>query len=261
LKEEVGETDSCFPYKTYFRTEEEQRGVILAKTDKYALVFLETDEKQHHGYKAVLFRLEDITPVADCYEEEEWSGYLSSSVSAYYVTALCPDLAGVRLSRGEFVSVKGYVHAPNRDYARISYQTKDHIIAYGYVPASFLTEINPLSSSASSFTAGYVKENEDGIIFTAQDGETLTITERTRAKLYADGDGYLARVEVDGKTYTAHVTEDDVDWGSSDALRISLIIILTVLALVIIGAYVYLYPRKSAKNAPHKKKQSDKKKS
>lgn len=255
LKQQLGEEDGFFPYKTYFRTEEEQRGVVLAKTDRYALVFLETDDRQHHGYKSVLFRLEDVIPVTGCYEEERTGGYLSSSVSSYYVTALCTDLAGVRLTRGTYVVVEGYVHAPNRDYARISYQTEERATAYGYIPASFLTEINPLSASAGSFTAGYVKKNAEGILFTAEDGETVTLTERTRAKLFADGEGYLARVEIDGKAYSARLTENDVDWGSSDALRISLIVILTVLALVIVGVYIYLYPRKRPSDAPRKRRE------
>lgn len=254
----LSETGAYFPYETYFRTGAEERGVLLASTDRYALVLLEAGEKPNRGYKAALFRSEALRSVTEVYEEAEGSGYLSSAVSSYYVPALCTDLASVRLSRGALVSVHGILHAPNRDYARISYQTEERAEAYGYIPASFLTEINPLSPPATSFTAGYVKKNGDGILFTADDGQTVTLTERTRAKLYADGDGYLAHVEIDGKTYKAHVLKDEVDWGSSDALRISLIIILTVLALVIIGAYVYLMPRKSA-DAPRKKSDGKKK--
>lgn len=252
LKETLSEKGAYFPYETYFRTSKEERGVLLASTEKYALVLLETGEKPNRGYKAALFRSEALRPVAEYYEEAENTAYLSSAVSSYFVPALCTDLTNVRLSRGAHVTVHGFVHAPHRDYARISYQTEERAEAYGYIPASFLTEINPLSPPATSFTAGYVKKNADGILFTADDGETVTITERTRAKLYADGDGYLAHVEIDGKIYQAHVLKDDVDWGSSDALRISLIIILTVLALIIIGAYAYLLPRKSA-GAPRKK--------
>lgn len=260
LKETLSEKDAYFPYETYFRTAKEERGVLLASTDRYTLVLLETDEKPNRGYKTALFRSEALRSVPDEYEETESAGYLSSAVFSYYVPALCTDLASVRLSRGALVSVHGILHAPNRDYARISYRTEERAEAYGYIPASFLTEINPLSPPAASFTAGYVKKNDDGILFTADDGETVTLTERTRAKLYADGDGYLAHVEIDGKTYKAHVLKDEVDWGSSDALRISLIIILTVLALVIIGAYVYLMPRKRAES-PRKKSDGKNKKS
>lgn len=257
LKQTLSEETAYFPYETYFRTAESKQGIVLAVTDKYTLVLLENrQDRQNHGYKAALFRTQTLSPESEYYEEENKNAYLSSAVSSYYVPALCTDLGGERLSRGISVTVHGYVHTVYRDYARISYETEENGTAYGYVPASYLTEVNPLAGSAVNYTAGYVKQHEDGILFTAADGETINVTERTRARLYADGDGYLARVEKDGKAYFASVTADDVDWGSSDALRISLIIILTVLALVIIGAYVFLMPwrRSGAKQKKNREK-------
>ena len=64
-----------------------------------------------------------------------------------------------------------------------------------------------------------------------------------QARLTRNEDGtYTAAYEKDGVVYTAIVEEGQIDWGESDALRIALIVILSVLAFVIIGAYVFLLP-------------------
>ena len=42
--------------------------------------------------------------------------------------------------------------------------------------------------------------------------------------------------------YSAVVTEEMLDRDNAEVLRISLIIILTVLALVILGVYIFLLP-------------------
>ena len=58
-----------------------------------------------------------------------------------------------------------------------------------------------------------------------------------------DGTFTAHYTDESGRLYTAVVSAKMIDDGTSDALRISLIIILTVLALVIIGAYFFLLPR------------------
>ena len=58
---------------------------------------------------------------------------------------------------------------------------------------------------------------------------------------------YTARYEEDGVEYTATVEEKQIEWGESDAWRIALIVILSVVAVLIIGGYVFLLPRRNKK--------------
>ena len=68
------------------------------------------------------------------------------------------------------------------------------------------------------------------------------MTERVQVRLYDNGDGtYTARL-FDDPAYSATVTEDMLNKDNSEVLRIALIVILSVLALVIIGVYIFLLP-------------------
>lgn len=238
------ESDSpYFPYVGYSRLTEGKRGVLLAETDKHFVVLLA--EKQ--SYDAVLYRKNGVTVVPD---SEYWTAaesekYLSSDVSAYFAPALASELAGERLARGASVRVLGFVQAPEREYARIRYGSEERAVFTAYIPKSYLTEVSPHPVRGDEYLAAFLKPDGEGIVFRTSSGETLLVTERTAATFAEQEDGsYLARIEKDGEVYTAYVSKDRVDFGNSDAVRISLIIILTVLALVIIGAYVYLLPRK-----------------
>lgn len=235
---------SCFPYRRYYRTEEVKEGVLIGETESYYLVVLFED----NAYTANVFRKNEnyLLPEESYWTETERSAYLSSTVSPYHFPCLASELGEDKLARGIAVTVQGIVAAPERDYALIEY-TADGATKSGYVPLSYITDISPIAADEESYTLGWIKANDDGILFTADNGETLLVTERTEAKFYQDGDGYTARFEKDGTVYTAHVTAEEMDIGESDALRISLIIILTVLALVIVGSYIYLLPKKGKK--------------
>ena len=66
--------------------------------------------------------------------------------------------------------------------------------------------------------------------------------ERVQVRLYDNGDGtYTARL-ADDLSYGATITGDMIDDGNAEVIRIVLIVILTVLALVILGVYLYLLP-------------------
>ena len=57
----------------------------------------------------------------------------------------------------------------------------------------------------------------------------------------------VARLYKDGAYYYATVTADQIARPASEALRISLIVVLSVAAALIIGGYVFLLPRKKEK--------------
>ena len=129
----------------------------------------------------------------------------------------------------------------------------------GYVPKSFLTSVSPLPEETEEYLSVYIKANEEGIVFLSEDGEQLIVKERTEAKAVKNEDGtYTVTVEKDGKSYVAtSVKESQIDWQKSDSLRIALIVILSVLVLLIIGAYLFLLPR-TPKDQPKKKERTEK---
>ncbi len=233
-----------FPYLAYYRTDAPMQGVLVATKDRYALVILYEVETASRAFTATLFRMDDPLeplPTEEYFRAEQQRAYLSSDVSSYYYPCLHPALAQDALARGTDVEVRGYLKLPERDYALVSYGDR-----FGYVPAAYLTDVRPLPEDAGAYEPAWLKESAEGVRFTASDGEELLVTERTRVELVENDDGtYLARLLKDGKTYRATVTEGQIDRGESDALRISLIVILFVLAVGIIAVYLFLLPKKS----------------
>ena len=127
-------------------------------------------------------------------------------------------------------------------YALVEYETDARTAVRGWIPASYLTTISPDPSTGDQYTLSYLKPS-DGIRFTNEAGEERIVTERTQVQLFDNGDGtYTARLSEDS-SFSAIVTADMVDNDGSEAIRIALIVILTVLALLIIGVYIFLLPR------------------
>ena len=256
---ELKTENEYFGYRGYYRTEEAHRGVLLTREGEYSLVVLCGED---NSYTASLFRLEDITVDEDEYwnplSEEgaranywgtDGETYLASEFSAYYFPCLMPDLAREKLQRGLTARVIGVVNAPEREYALIEYGTA-RTFSRAYVPVNLLSEVDPYPPAADAYFLGWLKASEKGVIFTDRYGNKVTVTERTLMRFYQGEDGtYTARFTGDGTLgaegveYSAEVTENMFERGESDAWRISLIIALSVLALVIIGAYVFLLPR------------------
>ncbi len=255
--EPLKEGPACFPYSFYYRTAENVRGVLLAEKGDYVLVLLYEVSDYDRVFTVNLFRVEpelrQPVPEAEYWQSAQQTRYLTSAVSGYYFPCLHPSLACAELPRGAKVSVLGYAQAPERSYALIEYtengqgmserETSETIF---FVPASYLSDVSPIPEEEGKFEPAWLKASANGVVFTADDGETLTVKERTRAYFSENGDGtYTARISVDGKVYTAYnVAAGMIDRGASDALRISLIVILTVTAVGIVGAYFYLLPRK-----------------
>lgn len=136
----------------------------------------------------------------------------------------------------------GYFTAPDREYALVEYDDgAGRSTARGWIPASYLSAVSPDLSAGETYTLGYLKAS-DGILFTAADGSEQTVTQRVQVRLYDNGDGtYTARL-ADDVAYSAVVTEDMIDKDNAEVLRIALIVILSVLALVIVGVYLFLLP-------------------
>lgn len=233
-----------FSYRRYYRTENAHRAVVLAETQRYYLVALYAydDDVKDNVYTANLFRKEQTDPLADEWKESKLSAaYLTNEVAASYAPCLFAAMTDERLARGAEVRVINTVEGEDGSYALVEFNGAERAVKRAYVPLSYLTEVNPLGSEQTQFSVGSIKKSKEGVELKTEDGETLLVKERTAANIYDNGDGtFTVRVERDGKVYTGVVDGAYISRGETDALRISLIVILSVLAIVIIGAYVYL---------------------
>lgn len=253
-----GESD-YFPYESYFRLEgETRRGVLLYEPqgEGYYVVALYNDEL--HTFTANLFNStkNHLGPDADYFDEADETAFVSSDVSLCSAPCLYPAPEGERIStladtllkRGAKIKVLGYATGEDRVYAYVEVVDNERDVQKGYIPRSYLTKNDPMGVEQDHYLLGYLKGNA-GIKLVSEDGKELEITEKTQAKLYKNEDGtYTAVVKKDGVVYKGTVGADDIFRGVTDSLRISLIVILSVLALVIIFGYVFLmFPRKKKK--------------
>ncbi len=230
----------------YYRYDEKRRGVVLAEHGAYSLVAL----YEEHVYTVELFRTEDAAD-APKPEIEEKSGemYLSSDCPAYHFPCIAdlPAREEVPLPRGTRVRVVAYFGEGGQEeaqggytFAYVEYETAARSASKCYVPAAYLTEVDPLGNAGENYTLGYVKP---GATFTDPNGNKIVTEERVQARLYQNEDGtYTARYEKEGVSYTANLEAGQIEWGESDAWRIALIVILSVVAVLIIGGYVFLLP-------------------
>lgn len=249
-----------FPYERYSRetgaTEDAlpRRGVLLyepTEDDGYYVVALY--EEDGNSFSAHLFKKSKnkLTPDENYFKEANETRYVTSDVSLCFAPCLYPAPAGERLStlsdallkRGDKLNVLGYAEGEDRAYAYVEVVSDEKAAKRGYVPRSYLTANDPLGIPDDVYTLGYLAA---GTTLRSAGGNELTATADMQVKLYENADGtYTAVVEKDGVVYTGTVTADDIMRGEPNALRISLIVILSVLALVIVTGYVFLmFPRK-----------------
>ena len=241
--------DDSFPYVRYGRSAEARRGVLLAdaatNSGGYAVVLFAEEDG---SYTAELLRADAVTTAESSWTQTEGeTRYLSSQVSAYFAPCLDAPLIDLTLARGTQVTLLGTVEAPDMTYALVEYETDARSVQRGWVPASYLTTVSPGPAAGDLYTLSYLKPS-DGILFTNDAGEERLVTERTQVQLFDNGDGtYTARL-TDDSSFHATVTADMLDNDGSEAIRIALIIILTVLALLIVGVYIFLLPREKDRN-------------
>ncbi len=252
------EDGDYFPYVSYYRLQENKRGVLLAQTAGYYLVLL----NEGSSYTANLFRRNEefLVPSEDYATEGEGRYFLSSGVAAYFAPCLETQLSELRLERGKDVIVLGYVSAPDYEYAHIRYTDETRAEKTGFVPKSFLSSISPVPPAGSEYLPVYVKQNVKGVTFTSESGIVYTIKTRTEGKATKNEDGtYTVCIRYENENCYATLDEDQIEWkDSGDAVRIALIVILSVLALLIVGGYVYLLPRNARDNAGKPAKKSKK---
>ena len=247
----LGEETQYFPFTSYSRTAEEARGVLLAEQGPFRLVALYHDRE----YDIRLFRGEQCTEAEISKTERAEEKYLSSQCDLYNYPCIA-DARAKTLPRGTKVKVL-YAVCPDGDrtqepdlgydFAYVEAETAAREVLRGYVPLSFLTDADPSRGESARFEIVKLKED---VSFTDENGSGKTLAAGTEVRLYTNEDGsFTARyTDENGKVFSQTLTEEMIDRGESDAFRIALIVILSVLALVIIGAYFALLPHDKKKN-------------
>ncbi len=228
-----------FPYAGYARVSA-RRGILLGTAGEYSLVALFCDGG---GYQTRLFRTDSCTAVnpTEYSKVQNVTRYLTSNVSPTYFPCLEQSLQAAPLARAQKVTLLSTVSTGNAaeyEYGYIEYQTETGV-KRGYVPLTYLTAVSPLPAS-ENFRVAYLAASEEGVLFTAEDGTTVLVKERTQVTVSGEGESLIATIKIEGKTYVATVTPAQLEEVHSDALRISLIVILSVLAAIIVGVYIFL---------------------
>lgn len=246
----LDEFSSVFGYTDYARTLAGGRGILLAQKDQFSLVALferfydGSGSHFEYGYTVALFRTEDCSKApAERTSVPPATYYTTSSVLFSYYPVLSEALAIERLERSAEVTLLATLsqeEGTGFDFAFVRCGNR-----CGYLPLSYLTESAPVPPAADEYTLGYLKASEKGVTFRAADGKTLNVTERTQVKIYDTHDGlYRLSITREGVEYTAQVTREMLQTGNPNVLRMSVIIILCVLAVGILTAYILLIPRK-----------------
>ncbi len=233
-----------FAYRGHLRSGS-GRGILLAQTDKYSLVALYGD----HAYTIGLYLTEDCTDVPVEAKAAAGDRYISNEIPLSYYPCLAEELTCKTLTRAAQVSLHATVTVSDvgYDFAYISTELDGETLQ-GYVPLAYLSECSPVTTPANEFKIGYLKANASGVIFRSESGERLTITDRTQVKLYEENAlSIAAYTDENGVVYTAQVTDDMLESGSSNALRMSLIIVLCVIAVGVATAYLLFIPKRKKK--------------
>ncbi len=230
----------------YARTENGGMGILLAGTETFSLVAL----YENYGYTVALYRNEDCAIAEKHYRPAEPAArYITSEVAFSYYPCLTPALTIKRLPRATEVTL---LTTFEKDVTGFDYAYVEADGVYGYVPLSYLSENMPGADTPEEYFLGYLKASEDGVVLYAEDGERITVTVRTQVRIVDLKNGRYRVTLLDGegkygaanKAYSAEVTRDRLESGNPNALRVSLIVILCVIAVGIVAAYAFFVQRK-----------------
>lgn len=232
---------TAFSYSSHSRIKSGS-ALILGKTEQFLLVAIYGD----HDYTVMLVPEDACTPVLSSVRETNDTRFLSSDVSLTSAPLFSEALTLESLPRGTAVTVIAELTPPEGPaFAEVTFGESGH----GYVPLSYLTAASPALTESDDYSLGYLKADANGITFYAANDRTQTVrvTERIQVKIYeAENGAYnVCFTDESGTLYTAQVTENMIEAGGEDALRISIIIILCVIAVGIGAVYVLLVPKKT----------------
>lgn len=245
---QLTEESEYFAYESHVRTQG-GRGILLARTEEYAIVAL----YGNYGYTVGLYQTDDYTELELTVQElSSQTLYTSNEIPLSYYPCLSSPLTCVTLPRGAQVTALSSVEGGGFVFAYVSYSSGEGTLN-GYIPLAYLVETSPVTPEPEVYRIGYLKANAEGVLFLGENGEELTVTDRVQVKIYDSEEGYTVQLTgngvygENGVTYTAHVTGDKLTTSDSDVLRTSLIVLLCVIAVSIVVGYVLLVPNRKKK--------------
>lgn len=250
------ESDSAYlPYRSYRRLEEDRKGVVLGETDAgYVVLFYEYIPVGEgitspiHTYDVCLIAkgsAETPAVVADYFSEIKKTGYLSSDVNLYSRPAMQEFTIKDRLKRSSAVAVLGKVSLADGSLDNEYYfvQVAD---AYGFVPATFVTDANIAALDNENFHYQQLKKGKS-VTLESEQGARITLENKERLKVYdgaTDKEGYcLVSYEKNGVVYFGEIEASSLS-EASPLVIVTLVIVMVVTAAVLLSVCYLLLRRK-----------------
>lgn len=240
------ESDSAYlPYRSYRRLEEDRKGVVLFY--EYIPVG-EGITSPIHTYDVCLIAkgsAETPAVVADYFSEIKKTGYLSSDVNLYSRPAMQEFTIKDRLKRSSAVAVLGKVSLADGSLDNEYYfvQVGD---AYGFVPATFVTDANIAALDNENFHYQQLKKGKS-VTLESEQGARITLENKERLKVYdgaTDKEGYcLVSYEKDGVVYFGEIKTSSLS-EASPLVIVTLVIVMVVTAAVLLSVCYLLLRRK-----------------
>lgn len=249
-------SDSAYlPYRSYSRLEEDRKGVVLGETAAgYVVLFYEYIPVGEgitspiHTYDVCLIAkgsAETPAVVADYFSEIKKTGYLSSDVNLYSRPAMQEFTIKDPLKRSSAVAVLGKVSLADGSLDNEYYfvQVGD---AYGFIPATFVTDANIAALENENFHYQYLKKGKS-VTLESEQGTSITLKNKERLKVYdgaADKEGFcLVSYEKDGVVYFGQIETSFLS-EASPLVIVTLVIVMVVTAAVLLSVCYLLLRRK-----------------
>ncbi len=223
-----------FPCKEVKRTKG-GTGVLLGRTQNYVLCAL----YEEYDYPVYLLPAECVTEREPRREEPTAAEQFTlNETKLLGYPCLADELGRESLPRAFHVTVLDVLKFDN-GFGFAYVETADGL--RGYLPTNLLSAVEPTEREPESYRLGYLKSSGDGVLFRTNSGETMTVHERRQVRIYDSGDGrYMVAFDENDMTYTAQVTGAMLENGSTNMIRISIIIVLCVVAVGLCAIYVIL---------------------
>ena len=250
------EAESDFlPYRSFEQLAEAGTGIVLGKTEEGYLVDFfcyvpagdngVMPQRYHRVY--LIARNSPVQPTIteNYFIKEEKTGYISSEVSLYRRPGMETYTRGIRLAREQEVNVLGKIalsaHTLDNDY----YYVETSAGMRGFVPAGFITAANVAELENEKFAYQTLKKGKS-VTLTAAGGETLTLSNRERLKVYETEtkDGYkTVSYQKDGITYYGEIEKSCLS-EASKMMVVTLVIVTLVTAMVLFNVCYLIFRRK-----------------
>lgn len=233
---------SSFSCKEVRRTEG-QTGILLGRTENYVVCAL----YENFSYSVYLLPSNRVSESEAIREEPQISAQFTlSETKLIGYPCLTEELERELLPRAFPVTVLNVLKFGGEAFDFAYVETSDGV--RGYLPTNLLSDVEPTESDPKGYRIGYLKASGDGVVFRTDSGETTTVHERKKIRIYeSENNLYMVTFEENGVTYSAQVTGAMIEDGSTNMIRISIIIVLCVVAVGLCAIYVILIRPKKKK--------------